>query len=82
MANVLDAQLLADGLGGYTADEPDDDADDDARKTGRDDAPGSHEHPAYDFVIAWNVIVRKYRNLLQQRAGRRAKSKKPGPEES
>jgi hypothetical protein len=36
----------------------------------------------YNFVIAWNEEVKKYRNLLAQRAGRRAGKKETGEPES
>jgi hypothetical protein len=32
----------------------------------------------YNFVIEWNEIVKTYRNLLAQRAGRRAKKNAAG----
>jgi hypothetical protein len=59
MANILDARLMGDGLGGDVVVDPRD---------------LEHENLTYNFVIAWNETVKRYRNILAQRAGRRAKS--------
>jgi hypothetical protein len=61
MANVLDAGLLGDDLGEDVVVDP--------KETGG--------NVTYRFVVSWNETVKKYRNLLLQRAGRRAKGNKP-----
>jgi hypothetical protein len=69
ITDVLDAQLLACGLGGktvldiYDLDEPNEEQ----------NAEQSTGNAVYHFVAAWNETVKKYRNLLAQRAGSRAK---------
>ncbi|MDR3142931.1 MAG: DUF6261 family protein [Tannerellaceae bacterium] len=71
ITNVLDARLLADGLGGDVVVDPSD-LDDEIHF---EDEEGSHEfhgNVVYNFVIAWNETVKRYRNILSQRAGRRA----------
>ncbi|MDR1556552.1 MAG: DUF6261 family protein [Tannerellaceae bacterium] len=80
MANVLEAKLLADGLGGDIVVDPDE-LDDDMHEEG-DEAHELHGNVVYNFVIAWNETVKKYRNLLQQRAGRRAKDNESEAAES
>jgi hypothetical protein len=77
ITQVLDAQLLADGLGGSFEVDPED-LDDDVHTGGESFAPETHGNIVYNFVIDWNETVKKYRNLLSQRAGRRAKSEMPG----
>ena len=65
---VLDAKLLADGLGGAI------DIDPDSLKDGiyESDVPDHlRGNVVYNFVIAWNETVKKYHNLLAQREGRR-----------
>ncbi|MDR3141719.1 MAG: DUF6261 family protein [Tannerellaceae bacterium] len=81
MANVLDAQLLADGLGGDVVVEPGD-LDDEMHIEGDEGSHELHGNVTYNFVIAWNETVKKYRNILAQRAGRRAKSNGAGAAES
>jgi hypothetical protein len=66
MINMLNAKLLADGLGGKIVVKPDFD----------------HGNATYNFVIAWNEDVKTYRNLLMQRAGRRAKKQETTTPES
>jgi hypothetical protein len=82
MANVLDARLLGDGLGGNKVVDPGD-MDDEIHF---EDDEGSHElhgNVTYNFVIAWNETVKRYRNTLAQRAGRRrAKNNETGAAES
>jgi hypothetical protein len=76
MANVLDARLLADGLGGDVVVDPRDLDDSDHEE----DVEYDHSlcgNLTYNFVIAWNETVRKYRSILAQRAGRRAKNNEP-----
>ncbi|MDR0750585.1 MAG: DUF6261 family protein [Tannerellaceae bacterium] len=77
MTGVLDAQLLADGLGGNIAVDPEE-LDDELHLD--DDPPPPHEFHGnipYNFVVAWNEHVKKYRNLVSQRAGRRHKTDAP-----
>jgi hypothetical protein len=74
MAGMFDAQLLADGLGGDFVVDPDE-LDDTPHEDGGDESHDLCGNIAYNFVIAWNETVKKYRNLLAQRAGRRAKGK-------
>jgi hypothetical protein len=31
----------------------------------------------YNFVIAWNVVLKRYRTMLAARAGRKEKDKNP-----
>jgi hypothetical protein len=66
--NVLDAKLLAAGLGGNTLDDDDDDNNVPASSTG---------NVIYAFVLKWNETAKKYRNLLAQRQSRAAKKQKP-----
>jgi hypothetical protein len=72
MINILDAVLMGDGLGGDTVVDPE------SLKDGvyESDTP-SHlrGNVTYNFVQEWNETLKKYRNALQQRAGRRAKNK-------
>ena len=66
---LLDAHLLAAGLGG------DVDIDPDSLKDGiyEADVPDHlRGNITYNFVIAWNETLQKYYNLLAQREGRRA----------
>jgi hypothetical protein len=73
--NVLDAQLIADGLGGNLLyDEENEPEGPDKPEEERDPAGGENE--VYKFVVDWNETVKKYRNLLHQRAGRKARIKK------
>jgi hypothetical protein len=66
MADVLDAQLLADDLGGDAVADPAD--------------PGGNV--PYNFVLDWNETVRKYHVLLAQRTARRARKQEPGEPEA
>jgi hypothetical protein len=77
MLHVLDARLLAAGLGGDTVVNPED-LDTDAHGDGEHFEPEKHGNITYNFVIEWNEALKKYRDLLQQRAGRRAKEKEDG----
>jgi hypothetical protein len=72
MINVLEAQLLADGLAGSVVVDPAD-LDDKPPVDGDDTSREFHGNVTYNFAIAWNVALRKYVNLLAQRAGRRAR---------
>ncbi|MDR2389732.1 MAG: DUF6261 family protein [Tannerellaceae bacterium] len=78
--NLLDAELVGEGKGGEVIDEDEDEpeepeeepsgpVEDRASESPEDDG----ESPTYQFVRSWNETLRKYRNLLHQRAGRRAK---------
>jgi hypothetical protein len=79
--NAFDVQLLADGLGEEIVFDADD-SDDEVTEYGSDTAPHVQENAVYGFVTTWNEIVKKYRNLLAQRAGRRAKAKETDETES
>jgi hypothetical protein len=79
LIDVLYARLLADGLGGEMAIDPE------SLKTGACEADTPQEQRGnivYNFVIAWNRILKRYSNLLAQRAGRRAKEKETETDES
>jgi hypothetical protein len=80
MINYLDAQLLADGLGGSVSVDPED-LDDSAHADGEGFSPEKHGNIPYNFVVEWNEEVKKYRNLLAQRAGRHAKEQMAADEE-
>ena len=71
MMNLLDALLQGDGLGGNTVVDPE------SLKTGvyESDTP-SHlrGNVVYNFVLDWNETLKKYHNIIRQRAGRRAKA--------
>ena len=72
MMNLLDALLTGDGLGGDTVVDPE------SLKDGiyEADVPDHlRGNVVYNFVLDWNETLKKYHNTLQQRAGRRAKTK-------
>jgi hypothetical protein len=76
MTDRIYSKLLADGLGGDVVVEPDD------LKTGLyDDTLPEYlrGNVTYNFVIAWNEVVKEYHKLLAKRAaaGRNAKDKNP-----
>jgi hypothetical protein len=78
ITEILHAKLLADGLAGDILVDPED------LNTGAYDSTVPKEQRGnivYNFVIAWNEILKKYHNLLATRAGRRAKSDEPDPDE-
>jgi hypothetical protein len=84
MTDVMYARLVADKLGGDVVVDPRD-----LDKEGHfenDENHDLHGNVTYNFVIAWNEVLKKYRNTLAQRAGRRSKGQKPeeegGEEES
>lgn len=77
---TLDTKLLIDGLGGDVAVDPGE-LDDDVHFEGDDDHE-FHGNIVYNFVVTWNETLKKYRNLLRQRAGRAAQGNEPGIEES
>ncbi|MDR0749023.1 MAG: DUF6261 family protein [Tannerellaceae bacterium] len=81
MANVLDAQLLADGLGGNVAIDPGD-LDDEIHIDGEDESHDLHGNIPYNFVIAWNETVKKYHAILANRATRRANKKETNEPEA
>jgi hypothetical protein len=81
MIGALDTQLLIDGLGGDIVVDPED-LDDELHMEDVDESHEFHGNVTYNFVIAWNETVKKYRNLLLQRAGRRANSSESGVAES
>ena len=73
--SILDARLLADDLGGDVIVDPE------SLKDGvyESDVPDHlRGNVVYNFVLAWNEEVKKYRNLLAQRKGRRAKANRGG----
>jgi hypothetical protein len=67
MISKMDIQLLADGLGGDVVTDPKDL--DKEGHFGEDEDHHLHGNITYNFVIAWNEEVKKYRNLLAQRSG-------------
>jgi hypothetical protein len=81
MADVLDARLLADDLGGDVVIDWKD-LDDGDREEGETPKYETRGNVTYNFVFSWNEVVKKYRNLLLQRAGRRAKNKETDEPES
>ena len=78
IVGVLHARLMADGLGGDVAIDPE------SLKDGvyESNIPSEQRgNIVYNFVIAWNRILKKYENLLATRAGRRAKEKEKEQEQ-
>jgi hypothetical protein len=78
ITEVLYAQLVADGLGGDVAVDPD------SLRTGiyEDDIPPEQTgNVVYNFVIAWNQILKRYNAQLAAREGRRAKEKETEDDE-
>jgi hypothetical protein len=74
IVNILEAKLLGDGLGGDVVVDPED------LKGGvyESDVPSYlRGNVTYNFVLEWNEIVKKYRDFLNVRAGRRAKHEDP-----
>ncbi|MDR2810342.1 MAG: DUF6261 family protein [Tannerellaceae bacterium] len=69
MLDVLDARLLAAGLGKDVVVNPKD-LDTEIHEDGVQFSPETHGNISYNFVVDWNEMLKKYRNLLQQRAGR------------
>jgi hypothetical protein len=80
MLHVLDARLLAAGLGGDTVVEPES-LDTSVHEDGDPFKPERDGNITYNFVVNWNEILKRYRDLIQQRAGRRAKEKDEGADE-
>jgi hypothetical protein len=78
MTDVLYAKLVVDGLGGDVDISPDD------LKTGiyEDGTPSEKKgNIVYNFVVAWNIVLKRYHNTLAARIGRRKKDKNPIPDE-
>jgi hypothetical protein len=67
MMSKMDIQLLADGLGGDIVVDPKDL--DNEGHFGDEEDHHLHGNIIYNFIIAWNEEVKKYRNLLAQRSG-------------
>ncbi|MDR1645125.1 MAG: DUF6261 family protein [Tannerellaceae bacterium] len=76
MVSILDAKLLADGLGGDIVVDPGD-LDTGTWEDNDPTPPEFRGNIVYNFVVAWNVFVQKYHNLLAARAGRLARKKQP-----
>ena len=76
MIHTLDAKLLADGLGGDVAVDPDD-LDTGTPADGDTTPPELRGNIVYNCVIEWNVIVRTYHSVLAARASRLANKKQP-----
>ncbi|MDR1556910.1 MAG: DUF6261 family protein [Tannerellaceae bacterium] len=82
IVSILDVRLLADGLGGDIVVEPDE-LDTNSRTDDDPTPPELRGNIVYNFVVAWNIVVKGYHNLLAMRAGRSAKKKQvdtPTPE--
>lgn len=77
MIHILDAKLVADGLGGDVAVDPDD-LDTGKREPDDTTPPELRGNIVYNFVIEWNVIVRTYHSVLAARESRLAGKKQPG----
>jgi hypothetical protein len=78
MIAVIEAQLVADGLGGNVVVDAND------LKTGpyEESVPEEQRgNVGYNFIIKWNVYAKYYRDLLAARAGRSANKKDPEPSE-
>ncbi|MDR1357100.1 MAG: DUF6261 family protein [Tannerellaceae bacterium] len=72
MAKVIDAALIATGVGGDIVVDPE--SLDYASHDGKEEFdPTKHGNIPYNFVFAWNETVKKYRNLIAQRTGRNNK---------
>jgi hypothetical protein len=76
ITDILYATLLADGLGGDVDISPED------LKTGAYESSVPSElrgNVVYNFVVAWNIVLKRYQTTLAIRAGRKPDAK-PGPE--
>jgi hypothetical protein len=74
ISEILYARLLADGLGDDVVVDPND------LKTGpyEDGTPEEEKgNITYNFVLAWNEVLKKYHTMLAARAGRKGKEKDP-----
>ncbi|MDR1344514.1 MAG: DUF6261 family protein [Tannerellaceae bacterium] len=76
MATVIDAALIAAGLGGDVAVDPES-LDLSDHQSGEKFDPLYHGNIPYNFVIFWNEIVKKYRNLASRHTGKNNKDKNP-----
>ncbi|MDR2118304.1 MAG: DUF6261 family protein [Tannerellaceae bacterium] len=78
IVDALYVKLLADGLGGDTVVDPEE------LKTGpyEENVPEEQRgNVVYNFVIAWNRVLKKYADMLAGRAGRRVKDQDPEEDE-
>ena len=90
MMNTVDGILIANGLGGDIVlgpDIPDSPGEENPGGSGpvEESIPVTRTgsgNAAYDFVVRWNEIVKRYRDLLHQRAGRREKAKNEAEEDN
>ncbi|MDR2809795.1 MAG: DUF6261 family protein [Tannerellaceae bacterium] len=82
--DILDAQLLIDGLGGDTLLNPDNETSGEESGPTEDGLPirETSGNAIYDFMVDWNETLKKFQNMLHQRAGRRAKNKSENPDDS
>jgi hypothetical protein len=76
MVNILEAKLLADGLAGDVVVDPNS-LDNGAWADDDPTPPELRGNITYNFVIAWNVIVKEYHSLLAARSTRLSKKKQP-----
>ena len=88
MMNAVDGELIALGLGGNIVLKPENPNEGGNEGGGsgpvEESAPQAHTtsgNVIYDFVAAWNDVLKGYRNLLHQRAGRKEKLKSEEEEE-
>jgi hypothetical protein len=72
MANVIDAGLVAEGLGGDVVVDPQS-LDYESHDTVIVWNPEVYGNMTYNFVVAWNEVVKKYRDDIARRAGIRKK---------
>ena len=79
MINILEARLLADGLGGNIVIDADDLKDGIYEADTPDHLRGNI---TYNFVIKWNVYAKHYHDLLAARSGRSRKKNEDSPGES
>jgi hypothetical protein len=74
ISHILYAKLVGDGLGGNVDIHPND------LKTGiyEDSVPPEKRgNITYNFVVAWNVVLKRYRTTLAARINRKGKDKDP-----
>jgi hypothetical protein len=72
--NTVDANLVADGLGGDVVVDPAD-LDTGSHEDGDPTPPYLYGNINYNFAVDWNESLKKYRNLLAQRDGIRNANK-------
>ncbi|MDR1344064.1 MAG: DUF6261 family protein [Tannerellaceae bacterium] len=75
MVNVIEAKLLSKGLGGKVVVLDPQELDDEKHDGPIVWNPEVYGNITYNFVLAWNEIVRKYRDEINRRAGLREKGK-------